>query len=376
MQYKEFGNTGVKLSRLGFGSMRLPLTADGNQVDYDKAIPIIHRAFELGVNYIDTAYFYCNGTSEICVGRALAAGWRDKVYLSTKCPMSQVQKPSDYRRVLEEQLQKLQTDHIDFYHFHSLDQTSYREKVLGLNLFNEVAKAKEEGLIRWASFSFHDKPEVMREIIDSGQFASLLCQYNLLDRKNEESIAYGASKGLGVAIMGPVGGGRLSYPSEMLTGLASGARSTAESALRFVLSNPNVTIALSGMNTMAMVEENTATASLSEPLSPDERTAINEVLERTQRLADLYCTGCEYCLPCPNGVNIPRNFQIMNYHRVYGLTDMARAHYARLVEKGEQAESCLACGQCEPKCPQKIKIIDQLKDVATALGGTEVNSAS
>ncbi|MGI6610504.1 MAG: aldo/keto reductase [Limnochordia bacterium] len=373
MQYKPFGNTGIVLSRLGFGAMRLPMAdgADKDHVDYDKALQIIHRAFELGVNYIDTAYGYCNGTSEIAVGKALK-GWRDKVYLSTKCPMGHVSKPSDYRRLLEEQLRKLDTDHIDFYHFHALNGTVYREKVLGLNLFDEVAKAKDEGLIRYCSFSFHDRPVVMKEIIDSAQMTSVLCQYNLLDRSNEEMIAYAASKGVAVCIMGPVGGGRLAHPSEIITGLAPGAKSTAETALRFVFANPHVNVALSGMNTVQMVEENAAVASLVEALSPEEHQAIDEALRRNKELAALYCTGCEYCMPCPHGVNIAQNFKIMNYHRVYGLTDYARSLYAKLGgDSGLKAEACQECGTCEPKCPQRIPIIAQLQEVARSLGGQE-----
>lgn len=370
MQYKEFGKTGLSISRLGFGAMRLPMVedADGQHVDYDKAIAVIHRAFELGVNYIDTAYGYCNGTSEIAVGRALK-GWRDKVYLSTKCPMGRVTKPSDYRRLLEEQLKKLDTASIDFYHFHGIDQSVFQEKILGLGLFDEVARAKEDGLIRHASFSFHDDPKVMIEIIDSGQFASVLCQYNLLDRRNEDSIAYAASKGLGVCIMGPVGGGRLGHPSDIIKSMATGAKSTAETALRFVLANPNVSLALSGMSTIQMVEENAATASLSEPLSESEKAAVQEALERNKELANLYCTGCQYCMPCPNEVNIPLNFEIMNYHRVYGLTDYAKSAYRRIRGKqGLKAEECRECGECEPKCPQKIPIIEQLREVARVLG--------
>ena len=365
MQYKPFGNTGIMMSRLGFGAMRLPMTDDGKHVDYDLALQIIHRAFELGVNYIDTAYGYCNGTSEIAVGKSLK-GWRDRVYVSTKCPMWHVSQKSDYRRFLEEQLRKLDVDYIDFYHFHSLNQEAWRKKVLGLDLLEEAAKAKEEGLIKHCSFSFHDRPEVMKEIIDSGVMTSLLCQYNLLDRRNEEMMAYAASKGMAVCVMGPVGGGRLAYPSEVITSLASGSRSTPETALRFVFANPNVNVALSGMNTIEMVEENARVASLAEPLTPQEKEAIEETLKRTKELADLYCTGCEYCMPCPHGVNIPENFKIMNYHRVWGLTDYARSLYNKLGEA--KAEECQECGTCEPQCPQKIPIIEQLKEVARTFG--------
>ncbi|MCL4514683.1 MAG: 4Fe-4S dicluster domain-containing protein, partial [Firmicutes bacterium] len=167
---------------------------------------------------------------------------------------------------------------------------------------------------------------------------------------------------------------RLGAPSEAIQSLIpGGVKSSAEMALRFVLSNPQVSVALSGMGSVQMVEENVATASRAEHLSQEERRRIAEIMEENRRLADLYCTGCNYCMPCPNGVNIPENFRYMNYHRVYGLKDYAREAYGRLGQpdnfvKGEKAESCLECGECETKCPQKLHIIHQLKEVARVLG--------
>lgn len=209
MHYRKFGNTGVTVSLLGFGSMRLPMEEkNGKGFVKEEAIKIIRTAFENGVNYIDTAYGYCNGQSEIIVGKALK-GWREKVYLSTKIPVWQIEKTSDYQKFLEEQLKKLDVDYIDFYHFHGLNEQTFNEKVLRLNLLKEAENAKQKGLIHHISFSFHDKPEIMKKIIDIGSFETVLCQYNLLDKVNEESICYAHSKGVGVAIMGPVGGGRL-----------------------------------------------------------------------------------------------------------------------------------------------------------------------
>ncbi|HHV95579.1 MAG TPA: 4Fe-4S dicluster domain-containing protein [Clostridiaceae bacterium] len=368
MQYREFGNTGVKISALGFGAMRLPGEEKDGQfiIDEETSIKIIHRAFELGVNYIDTAYGYCGGKSEIVVGKALK-GYRDKVYLSTKMSTWNVKQHGDYRRFLEEQLKKLDVDYIDFYHFHSLGKDRWENIVLKYDLVKEAYQAKSEGLIKHISFSFHDKPEVMMQLIDTGIFETVLCQYNLLDRANEEAIAYAKSKGLGVAIMGPVGGGRLASASEIITGAMKGkAKSTPEVALRFVLANPNVSCALSGMSTIEMVEENARVASIEEPLSAEDWENINITFERTKKLADLYCTGCEYCLPCPQGINIPKVFSIMNYHKVYGLTEYAKKQYENLGKKeefGSSPEDCIECGQCEDKCPQFIKIRDQLKRI-------------
>ncbi|NLJ69156.1 MAG: 4Fe-4S dicluster domain-containing protein [Firmicutes bacterium] len=374
MQYREFGNTGVKISALGFGAMRLPEIEENGayRIDEEKALAVITRAFELGVNYIDTAYGYCHGNSEVVVGKALK-GWRDKVYVSTKMPTWLVKAKGDYRRLLEEQLQKLDVDYIDFYHFHALNQERWENIVLKYDLLDEARRAKEEGLIRHISFSFHDKPEVLKQLADVGIFSSLLCQYNLLDRANEEAIGYARSKGLGIVIMGPVAGGRLAASSKTIQQLLEGRSvSTPELALRFVLANQNVSCALSGMNTVEMVEENADAASLDTPLTEAELQRIKEAMEENQHLAELYCTGCDYCMPCPQGVNIPLNFRLMNYHRVYGLTEYARGQYQKIGTteelKGKKAEECIECGICEDKCPQNIEIRKQLKETAAALG--------
>lgn len=374
MQYREFGNTGTKISALGFGAMRLPtLSAGGKTVfDYDESIRVIHRAFELGVNYIDTAPYYCEKESEIIVGKALK-GWRDKVYLSTKNPIEDDSGPH-YRERLETSLKKLDTDYIDFYHMWGISWVKYEEKIIKEKgpLF-EAMKAKEEGLIRHLSFSFHDEPQNLFKLIDTGLFETVLCQYNLLDRSNEAAIAYAKQKGLGVVVMGPIGGGRLGNPSAVIHNLLPGRiKSSAEIALRFVITNPNVSCALSGMGSIEMVEENAAIASNESRLSESELEAVKGSMEQHRKLADLYCTGCEYCEPCPQDVNISVNFSLMNLHRVYGLTDYAREEYKKIGTipwlPGKQASACIECGLCEEKCPQKLPIRKQLKETAEALG--------
>lgn len=368
MTYTNFGATGLKISRLGFGAMRLPMVeVDGKKViDEDPAIAMIHRAFELGVNYIDTAYFYCDHQSEALVGKALK-GWRDKVILSTKYPFQK-----DFRETLEEQLGKLDTDHIDFYHLHGIGEGFFTHERRE-NALEGAARAKEEGLIRHLSFSFHDKPEVMARIIDLGLFSSVLCQYNLLDRANEEAMAHAHERGLGVVVMGPLGGGRVAgLPAGMAEQLGITVHSSAELALRFVLANPNVDCALSGMGSMAMVEENAAVASNTAPLSADEVRAINAAMEQNKKLADLYCTGCNYCLEhCPNEVSISRIFEAMNYHTVYGLTEHAQGHYDAIGQpwaKGAKADACIQCGECEMHCPQNIPIREQLEECLAVFG--------
>jgi predicted aldo/keto reductase-like oxidoreductase len=373
MQYRPFGNTGHTISALGFGAMRLPMTEDGKHVDEEQAIPVIQRAYELGVNYFDTAPYYCEKESEVVLGKAIKP-WRDEILLSTKCPIES-EKGSDYRKKLEDSLRKLDVDHIDFYHMWGINWKAYEERIsVPGGPMEEAYKAKAEGLIRHISFSFHDTPEALVKLIDTGHFESMTVQYNLLDRANEQAIHHAREKGLGVVIMGPVGGGRLAgFSPEIAQMVPGGVKSNAEIALRFVLGHPGVSCALSGMSTLQMVEENAATASREEPLSDAERAQVMAALEETQKLADLYCTGCGYCMPCPNDVNIPKNFEYMNYYRVYGLKDYAREAYADLGHsewvKGLKAEACIQCGECEPKCPQHIPIIEQLEEVARVLGG-------
>jgi predicted aldo/keto reductase-like oxidoreductase len=374
MQYRVLGRTGLRVSALGFGTMRFKMV--GGHVDQELAVQALHRAMDLGVNYFDSAVGYCNSESEIVLGKALK-GRRDGKVISTKYPpWDRSLTADDCRQVIEQSLSRLDVDVIDIYHMHSLDWETAQKVLANGGAVDGARKAKEQGLVKHLGFSFHDDPKRILDIIEAApDFDVVTCQYNLLDRANEESMASARDQGLGVVVMGPVGGGRLGFPSEQLQGmLPGGTKSSPEVALRFVLANPNVSVALSGMNTVEMVEENAATASRESALSEDERQAIVEALAENRRLAELYCTGCGYCMPCPNGVNIPENFRLMNLHRVWGLTGPARDRYQRLGpdrENNLNAGACVECGQCEPKCPQKIPIIEQLKETHRALATEE-----
>lgn len=374
MQYRKFGNTGVNISALGFGCMRLPEIelADGSfQVDQEKTDAMLRHAYELGVNYFDTALFYCHENSEIAVGKALKP-IRDRVYISTKCPLERVSCAEDYRKTLELSLQKLDTPYVDFYHFWGINKKAFDEKIVPLGLLEEAEKLKAEGKIRHISFSFHDEPASLKYIIDNGpQLESVLLQYNLLDRANEEMIQYAASKGVGVVVMGPVGGGRLAAPTELAKKLGGKNLNTYELALRFVLGNPGVCCALSGMQTYEMVDQNAAVASLENPMTEEEWRKVGEGLENLKRFSELYCTGCGYCQPCPKGINIPRIFQAYTYHNVYGLHELAKKTYLSYVndekKPGATSKDCVGCGHCERKCPQHLKVRELLKKVEGVL---------
>jgi len=373
MQYREFGKTGVKISALGFGAMRLKMYKRDEKmlVDEEDAVSLMHKAFGLGVNYVDTAYVYSGGESEKAVGKALK-GWRDKVYVATKMPSWQAKEPGDYTRFLEEQLKKLDVGHIDFYHFHGLSKDYWEGTALKKGFDKEALDAKSQGLIRHISFSCHDSPEALKYLADTGMFSSVLLQYNLLDRKNEEAIEYVSGKGLGVVVMGPVAGGRLSAPSETIGRfLSKSPGSTPETAIRFVLGNRHVSCALSGMTSAEMVEQNAKVASIETPLTAEEWRSVDAMLAECKKLADLYCTGCGYCVPCPVKINIPEVFRAMNMHKVYGLTKPAKDAYMRFGQKEDSDASptaCTECGECEGKCPQKIKVAERLKEVALELG--------
>ncbi|MGD0727953.1 MAG: aldo/keto reductase [Spirochaetia bacterium] len=372
MTYRTMGAMGVQLSSLGFGCMRLPMK-DARTVDRDKAIPMLLRGYQLGVNYFDTGKWYCAQDSERTLGEALKAMDRGKVSVSTKYAQ---EKPTaaDLRQKFETSLALLGLEYVDFYHLWGISWEFFQTKIdVKGGPLKAFLALKEEGLAKHLSFSFHSDAAEIRKLVDTGYFESMLCQYNLLDRRCEEGIAYAASRGLGVVIMGPIGGGRLDSPSEVIARMLPGSDnvSTPELALRFVLSNPSVTVALSGMSTMEQVEQNVATASRGSWLSSGEEQRIRVTAEQNQKFMDLYCTGCKYCMPCPQEVNIPRIFEAMNHAHVWGLEEAAKKMYREIGTNpwvtGKKADACIECGDCEEKCPQKLSIIEQLKESRRAL---------
>lgn len=373
MKHRKLGNTGIEVSILGFGCMRLPtISPDKEAIKHDDAIKIIRKAIDAGVNYVDTAEPYHNGESEVVLGKALKDGYREKVTLVTKSPVfkKDYDKPEKFEEYLEIQLKRLDVEYIDIYLLHSLNAKSWKDKVLAFKLIDRAKKAQKEGKIKRIGFSFHDKPEVLKEIIDSNAFEVMLVQYNILDTANEEMLKYAKEKGIGTVIMGPVAGGRLAgEPHEdLIEFLPEGKKNFVDLALKFIWTNPNVDVLISGMGSEEMVDENLAIAKADDyTLTEDQMTKTKELAVKFKGLTDIICTSCKYCEPCPEEVNISVIFSTLIRYEVFGQKEFAKLTYKNLGNTedfwpaGKRADACIECGECELKCPQKIQIIEQLK---------------
>ncbi|NHJ33647.1 MAG: 4Fe-4S dicluster domain-containing protein, partial [Asgard group archaeon] len=357
MHYRTLGKTGIKVSILGFGVLRLPVKGRG-KIDVEESIKIIRRSIDNGINFVDTAYNYHNGKSEIILGQALKDGYREKVTLMTKNPLWEVKKEEDFDRLLDEQLAKLEVDYIDIYNLHNINKKRYKEAVQEFNLLEKLKEAKKKGKIKHYGFSSHDKPKNIMKYIEENDFEVVLVQYNFVDPTNEEMMQYANEKGLGVILMGPCGGGRLTNEptEEMKQWLTPGKKNFSDLAFKFVWSNPHVDIALSGMSSERMVDENIALASSENyQLNEEESNRLQKVAQKYQEIYDLNCTQCGYCDDCPEEVNIKLIFkQLMTSRdplRMHG----ARANYRGigLAKRfpGKNAMACVECGECLEKCP-------------------------
>jgi predicted aldo/keto reductase-like oxidoreductase len=362
--------------------MRLPLIEKGYEhlpamerpVNIDEAERLLVYAAENGINYFDSAYVYHGGKSEVILGGAIKP-YRNKVYIATKLPVMIVKKRSDVERFIDEQLKRLDTNYIDFYLLHGLGRHSWslmkEYKTLAF-----LDRLKSDGRIRHAGFSFHDDVKTFKEIVDSYDWTMCQIQYNYYDENRQagkEGLQYAAGKGIGVVIMEPLRGGRLTdnIPSSIQSIWDSSAkkRSPAEWALRWIYNHPEVSLALSGMNSMAQLRENIKTAEDALPgsMGGDEIGLINEVKKRYQEMLQVNCTGCGYCMPCPNGVNIPTNFDAFNNYYLFGDKTFPKIEYNVFMPEDQRASACVECGECEEKCPQQIAIRDELKRVHDAL---------
>jgi len=376
MQYRRFGRLDWKVSALGFGAMRLPiLDEDRSRIDEPEAIRMLRYAFDQGVNYVDTAYPYHKGNSEIVVGKALQDGYREKVRLATKLPCWEVKGYDDFDRLLNEQLGKLQTDHIDFYLLHALNKDSWK-KMHDLNVLQWAEGAIADGRIRHLGFSFHDEYEVFQEIIDAyDRWTFCQIQHNYMDIENQagtRGLRYAASKGLAVVIMEPLLGGKLVNPPEPIQAIwdtAPKKRTPADWALQWLWNQPEVSVVLSGMSTMEQVEQNVASAAASGvgALTAEELALFDQVRKKYNQLCPIPCTKCNYCMPCPNGVDIPRNFEIYNQGVMYNRPEDSREEYKGMEEE-KRASACIQCRECEEKCPQGILISEWMPIVDEVLG--------
>ena len=377
------GSLDWEVSALGFGAMRLPVF-NPLKVNEEEAIKMIRYAIDNGVNYVDTAYPYHMGQSEVVVGKALKDGYREKVHLTTKSPLWMIKKAEDFDKYLNEQIERLQTNP-DIYLFHGLNRNRL-EKIKNLKLIEKIEEAKSKGLIKYIGFSFHDNYEVFKEIIDYYNWDCCQIQYNYLDveyQAGTKGVQYAGSKGIALIIMEPIRGGKLAIPDNVLDrkpeikevlDKSDIKRSMPEWALQFVWDHPEVSVVLSGMSSMQQVVENVESASKSgiNTLSKEELQTISELREAYSKYILVPCTSCGYCLSCPNGVAIPGVLRMINDLYYWGDRGRPRIafFYNRMAKSGEDFEKrkadgeevegaatlCIQCGECLDKCPQQIDI--------------------
>lgn len=371
MQYRVNIKNNEKLSILGFGCMRF----SKSESEVEKQI--IH-AIENGVNYFDTAYIYPN--SEVILGRVLAKGYRKHVNIATKLPPYLVKKYEDFDKLFYKELERLQTDYIDYYLMHMLTDLNTWDRLKDLGVVKWIEEKKTSGEIRNIGFSYHGGKTEFIKLVDAYDWEFCMIQYNYLDENNQagkSGLKYAASKGLPVMIMEPLRGGKLvnKLPKEVYKQFdaAQTKRSPAEWALKWIWDQPEVTLVLSGMNTMEMLEENMRVASETEinTFTDEEKTMFDKVKKTLQEKIKVPCTGCNYCMPCPVGVDIPTCLSCYNDIEIEGRMGAFSKYLMQtsLKSKPHNASLCVMCGKCEEHCPQDIKIMKELKNVTKKLEG-------
>jgi hypothetical protein len=380
MKYNKLGRSDRNVSRLGLGCMRLPLVpgAESNPnfferlgaIDEEKAIEMIDYAIDHGINYFDSAYPYHGGKSETILGKAIQ-NRREEVILTTKSPIRIIETPDDLERILDEQLGKLSVSYLDFYLLHGLNRKSWT-KANEFGALRFLDNIQKDGRAKFVGFSFHDDVRIFKEIVDAYDWTICQIQYNYFDENyqaGKEGLQYADSKGIGVVIMEPLRGGRLTekIPEEVqkIWDSTEQGWSPAEWGLRWVWNHPEVSIVLSGMSTMEQLKENIRIAEDARPdsLSAHEIKTIGKVADTYRHLLKVDCTGCAYCVPCPSGVDIPSNFTLYNDFNMFNELEKTQAFYNMMMPPEQRASACEECGECEEKCPQQIEIIETLKEV-------------
>jgi len=377
MLYRKLGSTGIDVSILGFGCMRLPVI-NGNQshIDEEKARKMLYYAIDNGVNYLDTAYPYHNGASEKFLGKSLTEEYHEKVYIATKIPSWNIKSREDMDYYLDKQLERLQSEKIDFYLVHSLNK-NYWPQLEKAGVLEFLDDLKADGRIKYNGFSFHDDLEFFMDIADIYDWDICQIQYNFMDENYQagrEGLRYASSKNMGIVIMEPLRGGVLaSYVPEDVQSVwdeAEVKRKPAEWAFKYLWDYPEIDVVLSGMSTLDQLKENIEYTSQGYPdsLSEDEKLLIKEACSAYRENRGVDCTACGYCMPCPKGVNIPDCFMYYNYATMLNDPENAKMHYMTILKNEEKASRCIECDECEMICPQMIDIKEKLKEVVKAFG--------
>lgn len=375
MEKRRLEKLGIETSLLGFGCMRFPVTAEG-KINEPEAERMLDRAIAAGVNYIDTAYPYHGGESERFVGKALKKYDRSSLYLATKLPVWLVNSLEDVDRLFQEQLEKLQTDYIDFYLLHALGKDRF-EAMVKLGVIERLEELKRQGKIRYLGFSFHDGYEAFEHIINYREWDFCQIQLNYMDAEEQAGLRgykLAEEKGVPLVIMEPVKGGSLAAYADDITSRFRSLQpdaSVASFAMRWVGSLPGVKVILSGMTTMEQVEDNLKTFEEFKPLSEKESKEISDIVALIKSRVQNGCTGCRYCMPCPAGVDIPGNFRAWNTYHMYQNYNVVRWNWEKELGETKQARCCVKCGKCEAACPQKLSIRQDLERVQADLDKRE-----
>lgn len=377
LKYRKFCALDDEVSALGFGAMRLPTEGeDSSQIKEEGAIEMMRTALDGGVNYVDTAWPYHGEESEPLVGKTLEEGYREKVNLATKMPSWKLEEEEDLDHYFHEQLERLNVEKIDFYLLHGLNRDRW-ETYRDLNVRDWLDKEEDQGEIVNAGFSFHDDLEIFKEIVDSYRWDFCQIQYNYLDKDyqaGQEGLRYASEKGLGVVIMEPLMGGKLAAepPEEIKEIWKEGGiedLNPVKWAFYWLWNQPEVSVVLSGMSTLSQVEENLQLADDFSRDKIEERQikALERSGEKYRELSPVECTGCNYCMPCPNDLYIPTLFRLYNDAEVYGrFEENKETYYSDRLEK--KASDCKACGQCLESCPQNLPIIELMEETAEYFG--------
>jgi predicted aldo/keto reductase-like oxidoreductase len=340
---------------------------------------MIRYAIDNGVNYVDTAYPYHSGESEKLVGEALKDGYRQKIRLATKMPVRMLESADDLDRIFAEQLERLQETYIDYYLFHGMNAGNLA-KVRDYKAIQWAEGKMKEGKIGHLCFSFHDTYDVFKEIVDAyDNWTHCQIQYNFMDadfQAGRRGVEYAAGRGMALVIMEPLRGGLLGKepPSQVaeVWNSSSHKRPHVEWALDWVWNQPEVSVVLSGMSTMEQVQQNVEYAARSKPgmLDKDDLAVIETARNAFRERIPVPCTACQYCMPCPNGVDIPSNFRVYNDAVMYDDPASGRFRYRGRMGMSETqtADNCIECGECLEACPQSIQIPDRLKEVHAFLG--------
>lgn len=369
MEKRTFKKTNDEISLLGFGTMRLPMTnPETMEIDYPKAEEMVDYAWRNGVNYFDTAYGYHNGLSEAFIGRALEKYPRESFRLASKMPSWMVQTSDDVVRIFNEQLQKCRVEYFDYYLVHNITENKL-ERIESLKICEFLSEMKREGKIRHLGFSFHDCPEVLKRTLDCWDWEFAQIQLNYLDWEMQDAAGQYqilTDAGKQVIVMEPLRGGALvSLCPEALEiqRRVNPYLTPAAWGLRFAASLPNVLTVLSGMSTLEQVRDNVKTLTNFHPLTETELAVLPEVLTAFRKASPIPCTACRYCQDCPKGVDIPRVLAALNHYRA-AKNSFSFLQHANVLGPEKQPEHCVACGQCEKVCPQKIEIPKLMKEAA------------